>query len=177
MLWNSIRYQSYNNEVGWSYHNKGEYDKAIEQWQETLELDPTVFPAWHGLGFAYRAAGNSEKSIESLQKCAELTQRWPGAIAQLAATYAAGGQRARALELLEELQRRANGEEVGSIFFAWAYIGLGDYERAFDMLTRAYEERSGWLIYAKVWSFYDPLRSDPRFTELLRKVGLEPRSS
>jgi tetratricopeptide (TPR) repeat protein len=125
----------------------------------------------------YRAMGEYEKSIESLQKCADLTQRWPGAIALLAAAHAAAGQRARALELLEELQQRAKREQVGSIFFAWTYIGLADHDRAFDMLTKAYEEHSAWLIYAKVWSFYDPLRSDPRFTELLRKVGLEPLSN
>ena len=162
-----------NADFGYSYHNKREYDKAVEQWQKTLELDPNIFMALMGLGLTYRAMGEYEKSIESLQKCAELTQRWPGAIALLAAAHAAAGQRARALELLEELQQRAKREQVGSIFFAWAYIGLGDYDRAFNMLMRAYEEPAPWLAYAKVWSFYDPLRSDPRFTELLRKVGLK----
>jgi tetratricopeptide (TPR) repeat protein len=161
-----------NADFGYSYHNKREYAEAVEHWQKTLELDPTIFMALMGMGLTYRAMGEYEKSIESLQKCAELTQRWPGAVALLSAAHAAAGQRARALKLLEELQQRAKREQVGSIFFAWTYIGLGDYDQALDMLTKAYEEHSAWLTYVKVWSFYDPLRSDPRFTELLRKVGL-----
>jgi hypothetical protein len=83
------------------------------------------------------------------------------------------GKKVEAQKLIDGLKERSKEEYVSPLAFAWIYIGLGEKDQAFEWLQKAYEARSPFLIRIKVVPFYDSLRSDPRFTELLKKVGLE----
>jgi hypothetical protein len=84
------------------------------------------------------------------------------------------GERSRALQVLEQLKAIPKQKYVYSLGFARVYSGLGDKDEAFVWLEKAYEERSTALYYLKVDPIWDPLRSDPRFNDLLRRIGLPP---
>jgi len=91
-------------------------------------------------------------------------------IANLGHAYAASGRRDEAVKLIDELSRRPYPPPAS---IAIIYLGLGDKDRAFEWLSKAYEERSTELIWLKVEPLYDPVRPDPRFIELLKRVGLD----
>jgi hypothetical protein len=78
----------------------------------------------------------------------------------------------QARAVLQNLVERAKRQYVPPLAFAHTYIGLGDKDRAFEWLERAYQERASWLIFTKEHPRYDRLRSDPRFTALMKKVGI-----
>ena len=84
------------------------------------------------------------------------------------------GRRAEALNLLSELEERSKRSYVPSYDVAIVYVGLGDNEGAFAWLEKAYEERCSRLIWLKAEPLFEPLRSDPRFGDLLRRIGLPP---
>jgi hypothetical protein len=88
--------------------------------------------------------------------------------------YAVSGRKADALRVLDELERLSKQRHVSPCLIAFIHAGLGQTDPAFQWLEKAYEERSAWLVYAKVDPKYDNLRSDPRFSNLLRRVGLLP---
>ncbi len=75
--------------------------------------------------------------------------------------------------VLHELRNRSEREQVDPLAFAWLYIALDDREEAFSWLQRAYESHSSWLIFLKVQQIYEPLEADPRYHDLLRKLGLQ----
>jgi pentatricopeptide repeat protein len=91
----------------------------------------------------------------------------------LVRAYAHAGRRTEALRFLNELKRRQRTGYVPAAAFVNAYLGLGDNEQAFAWLERAYQEHSPILQYVKVHPFFDPLRGDPRFADLVRRVGLD----
>jgi serine/threonine-protein kinase len=91
----------------------------------------------------------------------------------LARAYGRAGRRTDALHIIEELKRRERESYVPPAPFVHAYIGLGDRDRAFASLERAYHEHSNIVQFVKTHPLYDPLRDDPRFAELVRRVGLE----
>ena len=107
-----------------------------------------------------------------LEKAASVTDRSPGVISTLVWAYAHTGRRADALRLLGELKKRRQRGYVPAGAFVNAYLGLGDNDEAFAWFERAYEEQSNILIYIKVSPWFDPLRGDPRFQDLVRRVGL-----
>ena len=107
-----------------------------------------------------------------LEKAASVTDRSPGVISALVWAYAHTGRRADALRLLGELKKRQQTGYVPAGAFVNAYLGLGDNDEAFAWFERAYEEQSNILIYIKVSPWFDPLRGDPRFQDLVRRVGL-----
>ena len=98
--------------------------------------------------------------------------RSPGAIELLAMAYARAGNRTQALRLINELKQRQKTSYVPAGAFISPYLGLGDYNEAFVWFERAYQEQSNILQFLKVHPFFDPVRSDPRFVDLLRRVGL-----
>jgi hypothetical protein len=108
-----------------------------------------------------------------LEKSLALTERSAAVVGVLVSAYAHAGHRADALRLLDELKRRQQTGYVPTAAFVNAYLGLGDYEQAFAWLERGYLEQSMILQYLKVHPFFDPLRGDPRFADLMRRVGLE----
>jgi len=93
-------------------------------------------------------------------------------IGVLIRAYARAGRRSDALRLLEELKNRKKAGYVPAGAFVNAYLGLGDNEQAFVWLEEAYKERSNILQFVKVHPYFDPLRADPRFADLVRRVGL-----
>jgi serine/threonine-protein kinase len=168
----SVQFQ---HDLGWTFVYARQYDRAIAQFQKAIEMEPHFDQAYFGLGQAYLGKGMDEKAITAMQKMVDLAGASTYALRALGWAYGVSGKKDEARKLLDTLTERAKQERVDPTDFALIYAGLGEQEQAFEWLHRAYEERSGsWmLIWLKVGPWYDPLRSNPLFTELLRKVGLE----
>jgi tetratricopeptide (TPR) repeat protein len=158
--------------VGWRYYLARRYDEAIEHYQRTLELDSTFVPTYLLLGMAYQQTGRHAEGLNQLRKAVSLSGGSSVYVAALARGYAAAGNSARTARLLHELNRLSKERYVSAYWIAQSYGGLGDKERAFQWLDKAYRERSTWLPYLNVDPTLDSLRPDPRFSALLRKVGL-----
>ncbi|SRR6266498_653718 len=111
-------------------------------------------------------------AIPELEKTASIMHRSPGSIELLATANARAGHRTEALRLINELKQRRKTRYVPAGALINPYLGLGDYDQAFIWFERAYEEQSNILQFLKVHPFFDPVRSDPRFKDLVRRVGL-----
>ena len=136
------------------------YDQAIEQGRKTLDLDPNYVRAYHTLGRAYLQKGMYTEAIAALTK-------WPDVgTGFLGYAYAVSGRRTEAMEIIEKQKEKGRSESVAMI-----YAGLGDKDRAFEWLEKAYKDHL-YLLTLKVNPESDPLRSDPRFDALLRRIGL-----
>jgi hypothetical protein len=119
------------------------------------------------------ASGQPGKAIPPLEKVVSGSDRTIDAFGMLVMAYAQAGRRADALRLLGKLKKRQQTGYVPAGAFVNAYLGLGDYEQTFVWLDKAAQERANVLEYVKVHPFFDPLRGDPRFKELIHRVGLD----
>jgi TolB-like protein/DNA-binding winged helix-turn-helix (wHTH) protein/Tfp pilus assembly protein PilF len=160
-------------EIAWILFNARRYGEATHELRSVLAVRPNDSSALWFLGFALIADGQSEEAIPVLEKTVSIMDRSPGAIGVLVRAYAHAGRRTDALRLLAELKRRKQAGYVPAAAFVNAYLGLGDYDQAFAWLEQAYQEQSSILLWLKVHPFFDPLRGDPRFADLLRRVGLD----
>jgi hypothetical protein len=114
------------------------------------------------------------EAIAELQTALQLSGGTWGMAAWLGYAYAVSGNQIQARQILDEFTRRASRQYFPSLAFAIVYTGLGDKDRAFEWLSKAVEERGQAVCWLKVQPFWSPLRSDPRFTELLRRMNLAP---
>jgi adenylate cyclase len=162
------------NDVGQAYYQARRYDEAIKQNQKTNELDPNQNGTYAALGFAYDQKGMYAEAIAAYQKGIEISERTPSFLAAMGHAYAASGRRDEALKILSELKQMSGNKYVGPYDLAILYTGLGEKDKAFEQLDKAIEERSGWVIYLNVEPFFDPLRSDPRYKSLLKRINLAP---
>jgi len=158
-------------DVGWHYYCARQYDRAIEQCQNTLKLYPNFAQAYSLLGLAYVKKGMFTVAIEKLLKALEFSSSNSNR-ARLAYAYALAGRREEAQQALDTLNDLAQNEYVPPYLIAVVYGSLGDKENAFAWLDKAYDERFGHLVYLKVQPMLDSLRSDPRFRDLMRRVKL-----
>jgi len=159
-----------------------QYDSAQAQYQKTLNLISRLPPeysstlvdwAHSGLGQVYLQKGMFREAITEFTLVRDLTEDLPPGWETLAYAYATSGQRDEANKILNELQERAKGGEyVLPLGIAWIYIGLGDKDQAFLWLDKSFEERSDGMRVIKTSPIYDPLRSDARFTDLLKRMHL-----
>jgi Tfp pilus assembly protein PilF len=149
-------------------------DQAIEQLHKTLELDPNFWVAHWGLGMAHEQRGAYSDAVAEFQKAIALSRGGggPNMDASLGHTYAVMGDRANAQRVLDELSQKAKLSYVPAYFAATIHAGLGDKDRAFEWLEKAYEEHSTLMSYLKMDPRLDSLRSDRRFNDLLGRVGL-----
>ena len=163
-----------NKNVGTILHYQGDYDGAIEVYQETLELDPHFSRAHFYLGASYVQVGKYREAIVEFQRATELTGGNTVSLAMLAHALAVSGRRDEALHVLEELRDLSKTKDrfVGSISFAFIHLGLGDEEETFECLSNALTERSSWLVSLRVEPLFNPTRTDERFEKLMREVGL-----
>ncbi len=149
------------------------YDEAIRVYRSVLAGDPDHAPANTFLGMALIASGQPGKAIPPLERVVSGSNHTIDAFGMLVMAYAQAGRRADALRLLEQLKKRQRTGYVPAGAFVNAYLGLGDYEQTFVWLDKATQERANLLEYVKVHPFFDPLRGDPRFTELVHRIGLD----
>lgn len=158
--------------LGMVYYFRRQYDLAIEQFRKPLELDSHPEAAHLAVGSAYEQKARFVEAIASLQ---EGSAAWRSGIgmSMLGHTYALMGRKPEAEKLIQELVQLSKTRYVSPAYVAAIYAGLGDKNRAMEWLEKAYELRATSLVLLKVNPRYDSLRSDPRFTALIKKIHLD----
>jgi pentatricopeptide repeat protein len=159
-------------DIGWILFCAHRYDEAERELRSLLALRPVDSGNLWILGFILVEKGQPQEAIPALEKAVSVSDRSPSIIGVLIRAYAHAGRRTDALRLLEELKRRKQAGYVPSAAFLDAYLGLGDNEQAVVWLEQAYKEHSSTVQFLKVQPYFDPIRSDPRFVDLVRRVGL-----
>ncbi|HEV8135021.1 MAG TPA: winged helix-turn-helix domain-containing protein [Pyrinomonadaceae bacterium] len=158
--------------IGEILYQQRHYDEAIGQYRKALEMDSNSgFTHW-ALGRALLAQGKFNEAIAEFQKAIPLSGDSPDEPAELARAYALAGRRDEALKIIGELNKLSEHKHVSPTGIAATYGALGDKNQAFAFLNKAFDERDFVLIMLKVEPMLDPLRSDPRFAELVRRIGL-----
>ncbi len=164
-----------NRNLGIALYLARQYDQAIEQERKTLELDPNFIGAHMTLGQAYFQKAMHEEGTAELEKELVISPGNPVALSALGYAYAVAGRRADAQKVLNKLTELSKQKYVPAWTMAEIYVGLGEKDKAFQWLEKAYDERfAGLSASIKVDPIYDPLRSDPRFQDLLRRINLQP---
>jgi TolB-like protein/Tfp pilus assembly protein PilF len=161
----------------WHSFAARQYDNSIQMARDLLVRVPD--DAWEMavLGWDYEQKGMHEQAITEFKKAVELTDKnsplfSPFYLAGLAQAYALAGRRSDAEEVLQGLLKQARQSYVSPFDIALIYAALGQQDTAFAWMNKAVAERSTWLVYSKWEPRLDPLRSDPRFQDLLRRIGL-----
>jgi tetratricopeptide (TPR) repeat protein len=159
--------------AGAAYFLAGRTDEAMASLRRTLELEPGYSDASIILARSYVTLGQYHEAIAELDKAMTFGARGPFVLAAQAHAYARARRPNEALKLVDELKQcQAKLGITPTFAFIWAYAGLDDKEQAFAWLETAYEERRQRMVWLNVDAFLDPLRSDPRFHDLVRRVGL-----
>jgi serine/threonine-protein kinase len=137
-----------------------------------VALDPKLAPAHYNLGMVYEQMGRYSEAVAAFKEAKNLDPtNWPTS-ALLCHGYASSGDRLRAHPLLLELTQQATRGSLDPVWIGLIHAALGDKERAFAWLEKAYQARSDTLLFLKVDPKYDSLRSDPRFSELVKRLNL-----
>ncbi len=161
--------------LGLMLYRGGRYDEAIEQLKQTLEMEPGFAAAHYFLAWAYEQKGMYEETITHLQKALIASPGSPDRVGALGHAHAVFKRRGRARKALQELHKLAERRFVSAYDFAIIYIGLGETDQAFKGLERACDERSfSMLMSLKAEPRLDRIRRDPRFRDLVLRVGLPP---
>ena len=160
--------------VSMVYLLKNDPSSAMEQCQKIIELDPSFPEAHNHLGFAYLKQRRYEEAAAEFQKAVELSARASFYLSHLGYLYAVMGRRPDALRILKELEEKYDGRESIGQYLAGVYAGLGEKDQAFAWLERDFEQRSGVLPNITYRFSFEGLRSDPRYLDLVRRIGLQP---
>jgi tetratricopeptide (TPR) repeat protein len=158
--------------LGVVLHYAHQYERAIEEYDKVIEMDPTFLPAHCFRGATYTRLGIHEKALADLRFCIERGGRGPLVMAALGYAQAAVGDRKGAEETLADLEQESQERYVSPFFAGQILAGLGEHERALDCLEKACEERFHRVAGIKVDSILESLRPYPRFQTLLKRIGL-----
>ncbi|PYQ02860.1 MAG: hypothetical protein DMF83_22615 [Acidobacteria bacterium] len=158
--------------VGWTLDLAGRLPEAVEEYRKALELDAGYVQAHWRLGDAYARLGRYDEAAREVERAVALTRRSPSSLARLAQMYAKSGRRIESKALLDELLVLSRRQYVSPHGISFAYLLLGDDSRGFEWLEKAYAERSNGIAYLAIDPELVPWHGDPRFRDLLRRVGL-----
>jgi tetratricopeptide (TPR) repeat protein len=155
----------------------GQHDKSIRAFQDAVNLNPDLYVVLAHIGFNYALKGMAEEAIVYVDSAmsfsgAENNHMMIGTVGWC---YAKSGRPDKAINCLERLSEFTEYRTFDPIDVAMIYAGLGDKEKTFTWLNKAYADRSGLTIYLKTMSksFFENVSNDPRYTELLRKIGFK----
>jgi len=162
-----------NTTLGNTYYLKRQYDRAENQLKKTLEIDPDFIPAQLYLGLVYIQKAQYSEAITSFQKACTLSNEAPITHGFLGYAFACAGAQEESYGLIEKLHLDDRYKYVSPFFIAIIYIGLGEFNKAFDWIQKAHNERDAWIPYLNVLPFFDSLRNNSRFIQLVQKSGLD----
>ena len=148
-----------------------QFDLSIEQSRKVIEMEPNFYLAHYTLAVALAQKHDYTTAISEFQRAKSLSDV-PWNYAGLGYLYASSGRRQDALQVIADLKAKAKQRYVSSYAVATVYAGLGDRDKAFESLEKAYDERSSALTWLKVEPMLDSVRSDPRYVDLIRRMGL-----
>ena len=149
-----------------------QYDAAIEQYQKTLELYPDQPAPRDSLGWAYVYKQVYDRGLEEIRKSIALYGEDPGLSPEIAFIYAKTGRKSEAQQILNRLLNASKTSPIAAHHFALIYVGMGKKKEAFWWLEKAYDEHSPMMAWLEVDQRFDSLRQEPRFQDLVRRVGL-----
>jgi serine/threonine protein kinase/tetratricopeptide (TPR) repeat protein len=157
--------------LGWAYFLMRRFGEAVEQIRPTRDLDRSFVVSHWWLGWAYTLTGRLDDAVRSLEEGASISGRYPPVIAALGFARARQGRADEARAMLAELGEQARHRYVSSYDLALVHASLGEVDAAFQRLEQAFEERSHLMTFLRVDARLDSLRSDPRYQDLMRRVG------
>jgi len=161
-----------NADLATSYLYALRLDEAIEQFHNTLDMDNNFFYAHLYLGRAYLLHGDYQKALDELDTAAKLDDD-PRTLMLRSRVYSKMNRRSDALRMLGEMKAKGNDRYISNFDYALVYSGLGDNDRAFEYLEKGYRAHDGNLVYIKADPLFADLRTDPRYHDLARRIGLE----
>jgi serine/threonine protein kinase/Tfp pilus assembly protein PilF len=147
-------------------------DESIAQHRKTLEMDPGFIRVHVDISLAYLQKGMYEQAKKELQKAMSLSDQVPAILATLGYVYGISGDTDEALRILKELNESSKRRFISPYNIALIHVALGRKDEAFEWLEKSYQEREDAVVSFKINPRLDPLRSDPRFSDLLRRIGL-----
>ncbi|HET9533199.1 MAG TPA: tetratricopeptide repeat protein, partial [Blastocatellia bacterium] len=157
--------------LGLTYYYFRKYDEAIAQFQVALQMDPNFFFSYVNIGRAYLQKKQPLEAIGFLEKARDLSEGDPQALAPLARAYAASGRKREAQEILDRIVRVSKQSYIRPHEVGMIYASLGQKEQALSWLEKAYQDRSAWLLTVKLDPELDGLQPDPKFKDLLSRIG------
>jgi TolB-like protein/Tfp pilus assembly protein PilF len=166
---------SINTGIGHVLYLSRQYDRAIEQYRNTIKLDPNFVQARLWFGRPYLQKRMYKESLMELAHAVTLSGESTISLAMLGHANGAAGKKEEAEKILGKLTERSKHQYVPSYWIAMIHVGLGDEEESLAWLERAFQERSSWLVWARVEPRFDSLRADPRFEGLLGRMRLSQK--
>ncbi len=160
--------------AAFAYLLKNDLNAAIEQDKKIIELDPGFWIAHNDMGWAYLKQRRYEEATAEFQNAVDSSGRASLTLGNLGHCYGVTGRRTEALRLAKELEERYAKSEAIGFFIGTVYAGLGDKDQAFAWLEKDFQQRSGQLPFITWWPNFESLRSDPRYADLVRRMGLNP---
>jgi tetratricopeptide (TPR) repeat protein len=164
---------SMNFSLGWRLYMARQYDQAINQLRNTLEMDPNFALSRMVLGQAYEQKGLYQQAIVEFQKAATISHDSPPMLGSLGHVLGVAGNKTEAEKILAQMLGLSKKQYVSPFYISIVYAGLHENEKAMDWLEKAYEDRSNAIIFLKVDPDFDDLRSNPRFQVLLNRLALK----
>jgi len=158
---------------GFLLMNARRYEEAIEQERRVIAIDPNHYQAHWFLALTYLANRQIDQAIATSEKAVAISNRAPAALGVLGMAYGAAGRKGEANQILNELLQLEKQRYVSPIALVYVYLGLGNKDQTFAWLEKAHQERSNGIAFFKVSPTVDLLRSDPRFADLLKRIGLD----
>lgn len=160
-----------NTGLGRAYYSAREYDRAIEQYRKTLDMEPNFAEAHFQLALAYEGKHMYDEAATEYEKSAQLFDD-KTMMSWVARVHALAGRRSEAERFMKELDAMSKERYVSPYFGAMIYAALGDKDHAMKGLERVYDEKSYYVVWLKIDTIFDPLRNEPRFQDLLKRIGL-----
>jgi eukaryotic-like serine/threonine-protein kinase len=158
--------------VGFTLYLARKYDEAVDQLRKTMDMDANYFPTHRWLALTYLGMSMPQQALQEAQKAAILSNNSTDSVTVLAVSYAASGNSKEATSTLRGLEAASRSRYISSFEVAAVLASLNKKDEALDFLQKAYEEHNYWLPYLNEDARFDRLHSDPRFVDLLRRMGL-----